>query len=69
MRKQGVVSHYNNQKGFGFIMVEGQDDLWFHISNVTSGASIMVTGVLVEYEEKSTEKGNTAINIDIIGGK
>lgn len=62
---QGVVKFYNSTKGFGFITVEGGEDIFFHKSNVknTGFRDMLVKGDNVQFELKQDQKGKRAYNI------
>lgn len=46
----GVVKHYNDQKGYGFIVPDdGGPDVFMHVTNLVSTADIM-KGDRVTYE-------------------
>ncbi|MER3523294.1 MAG: cold-shock protein [Ignavibacteria bacterium] len=62
---EGTVKFFNATKGFGFITVEGGEDIFFHQSNVkqTGFRDQLRQGDLVTFEVKNEQKGKRAINI------
>ncbi|WP_156265052.1 cold-shock protein, partial [Enterococcus faecium] len=49
--KTGVVKWFNNEKGFGFISVEGEGDVFVHFSAITGdGYKTLEEGQSVEFE-------------------
>ena len=62
--KQGTVKWFNDSKGFGFIEVEGQKDLFVHMSEIKmDGFKTLKDGQSVEYQEGVGEKGPCATNV------
>ena len=61
----GTVKFFNATKGFGFITVEGGEDIFFHQSNVkeTGFRGSLMQGDVVTFEVKNEQKGKRAINI------
>jgi len=58
---QGVVKWFNADKGFGFIEVEGQDDVFVHWSKIKSdGYKTLEDGQSVEFEVVDGPKGREA---------
>jgi CspA family cold shock protein len=50
--------------GFGFITVEGKNDMFFHANDCTHGDfKDMKAGDAVSFEEGSSEKGAKAVNV------
>ena len=48
---QGTVKWFNSEKGFGFIEVEGQDDVFVHFSEIAGdGFKSLDEGQDVEFE-------------------
>ena len=63
---QGTISKIIDQRGFGFINVEGrEDDIFFHRSQVggTLKFEELRAGQSVSFETEETPKGPQAINI------
>ena len=49
--KQGIVKWFNAEKGFGFISVEGENDVFVHFSSIqTEGFKTLEEGQSVEFE-------------------
>ena len=62
--KQGTVKWFNDSKGFGFIEVEGQKDLFVHMSEIKmDGFKTLKDGQSVEFTEGTSEKGPCATNV------
>ena len=62
--KQGIVKWFNNEKGFGFISVEGEDDVFVHFSAIqTEGYKSLEEGQKVEFEVVDGAKGPQAANV------
>ena len=62
--KTGVVKWFNNEKGFGFISVEGEDDVFVHFSAIqTEGYKSLEEGQKVEFEVVDGVKGPQAANV------
>ncbi|MDR0879379.1 MAG: cold-shock protein [Clostridioides sp.] len=62
--KTGVVKWFNNEKGFGFISVEGEDDVFVHFSAIQGdGYKSLEEGQNVEFEVVDGAKGPQAANV------
>ncbi|MEG0685582.1 MAG: cold-shock protein, partial [Coprobacillus sp.] len=49
--KQGTVKWFNSEKGFGFIEVEGENDVFVHFSSIQGeGFKTLDEGQKVEFE-------------------
>ena len=60
----GKILSYNNARGFGFILVEGDSNKYFfHISQVQSVNRQPIEGDMVCFNVETTKKGMQAINI------
>ncbi len=60
----GTVKFFNNEKGYGFISVEGADDVFVHYSNIDgSGYRSLDEGQAVEFEVGEGRKGPEALNV------
>ena len=61
---QGKVKKFNKDKGFGFIVLEDGQDVFFHYSQlVMEGFKTIETDAEVEFELVETEKGLQAHNV------
>ena len=65
MRSTGTVKWFNDAKGFGFITMEGGEDVFVHFSAVQmSGYRTLEEGAEVEFEVKTGPKGLQAENVN-----
>lgn len=65
--KKGTVKWFNEEKGFGFISVEGGDDVFVHFSAINSeGYKTLKEGQSVEFELVQGEKGVQASNVSVL---
>ncbi|MEA1974462.1 MAG: cold-shock protein [Bacillota bacterium] len=62
--KKGTVKWFNAEKGFGFITVEGEEDVFVHFSAINSdGFKTLEEGEEVEFEVVEGAKGPQAENV------
>ncbi|GKV57501.1 MULTISPECIES: cold-shock protein [Sporosarcina] len=62
--KQGTVKWFNSEKGFGFIEVEGEDDVFVHFSAIQGdGFKTLDEGQHVEFEVVEGNRGLQAANV------
>lgn len=65
--KKGTVKWFNEEKGFGFISVQGEDDVFVHFSAINSeGYKTLKEGQAVEFEVVQGEKGAQASNVSVL---
>ncbi|HEU4865647.1 MAG TPA: cold shock domain-containing protein [Actinomycetota bacterium] len=64
MAEQGTVKWFSNEKGFGFISREGQDDVFVHFSAIQGeGYRSLTEGQAVEFDVVDGPKGKQAANV------
>ncbi|KMY53896.1 cold-shock protein CspD [Bacillus sp. B190/17] len=62
---QGKVKWFNAEKGFGFIEVEGQDDVFVHFSAIQGdGYKTLEEGQSVSFEVVEGPRGPQAANVE-----
>ncbi len=60
----GTVKWFNDKKGFGFISIEGGEDIFVHHTAIESdGFRTLEEGDNVEFEIVQGDKGNKAENV------
>ena len=63
----GTVKFFNAEKGFGFISLEGQKDVFVHYSNIQGdGYKTLEEGQNVEFDVAPGRKGEEAQNVRVI---
>ncbi|HCZ8793368.1 TPA: cold shock protein CspA [Staphylococcus aureus] len=62
--KQGTVKWFNAEKGFGFIEVEGENDVFVHFSAINQdGYKSLEEGQAVEFDVVEGDRGPQAANV------
>lgn len=62
--KQGTVKWFNAEKGFGFIEIEGENDVFVHFSAINQeGYKSLEEGQEVEFEVVEGDRGPQAANV------
>ncbi|QJA08821.1 cold-shock protein [Romboutsia sp. CE17] len=63
----GIVKWFNSEKGFGFISVEGGDDVFVHFSAIQGeGFKTLEEGQAVSFEIVEGARGPQAANVNRI---
>lgn len=63
--KKGTVKWFNAEKGYGFISVEDEDDVFVHYSAIESeGFKTLEEGQEVEFEVTDGARGPQAANVN-----
>lgn len=61
---QGKVKWFNNEKGFGFIEIEGADDVFVHFSAIQGdGYKALEEGQEVSFDITEGNRGPQATNV------
>ncbi len=61
--ERGTVKWYNTEKGYGFITMENQKDIFIHRSGLVDSYAGLDEGSEVEFEVKDGDKGPIAVNV------
>ena len=65
MRSTGTVKWFNDAKGFGFITMEGGEDVFVHFSAIQAkGFRTLAEGAQVEFDVVQGPKGLQAANVN-----
>ena len=65
--KQGTVKWFNEEKGFGFIPVEGEKDVFVHFSSIQKeGFKTLKEGDKVEFSVEEGARGPQAANVVVL---
>jgi CspA family cold shock protein len=62
----GVVKWFNATKGYGFIEVDGQDDVFVHITAVEASGIQIAENSKVSFEKEQGKNGKySAVNLQL----
>ena len=62
--KTGIVKWFNSEKGFGFLSVEGEEDVFVHFSAIQGdGYKSLEEGQQVQFEITTGARGPQASNV------
>ncbi|MDB4978460.1 MAG: cold-shock protein [Candidatus Peribacteria bacterium] len=61
----GVIKKKMQDKGFGFISMEGASDIFFHISATDGQFDSLREGQAVTFDIEDSPKGSRAINVQV----
>lgn len=62
----GTVKWFNSEKGFGFITVEGGNDVFAHFSAIQGeGFKTLEEGQVVEFDINESDRGPQAQNVTV----
>lgn len=63
--KIGTVKWFNSEKGFGFIEIEGEKDVFVHSSAIEGNGSVksLEEGQKVQFETEKGPKGLQAVSV------
>lgn len=60
----GTVKWFNADKGYGFIAVEGEDDVFVHVTAVKASGLNLVEDMKISFEKQQGDNGKwSAVNL------
>jgi CspA family cold shock protein len=62
---EGTVKRWVEGRGYGFIEVDGEDDIFVHNTDL-DGTYVLMQGQKVEFDVETTPKGPRARNVKVI---
>ena len=63
---EGKVKWFSQRKNYGFIEVEGEDDVFVHASALTDSTESLNEGDQVEFDIVEGKKGRKAENVKLL---
>ncbi len=60
---QGKVKWFSNEKAYGFIAQDNDNDIFVHVTGLAEGVTSLETDQVVEFEVTQGRKGNQAVNV------
>ncbi|WDL99708.1 cold-shock protein [Alicyclobacillus sp. ALC3] len=65
--ERGTVKWFNSEKGYGFITVDGGNDIFVHFSAIQAdGYRSLEEGQIVEFEVVQGQRGLQAENVVVV---
>ena len=61
----GRIKWFDPDKGYGFIEMTGEKDIFIHINNLPNGIDKLTAGQPVRFQTETTKKGVRAVNIEL----
>ena len=62
---EGTVKRWIEGRGYGFVEVDGEDDIFVHNTDL-DGTYVLMQGQKVEFDVETTPKGPRARNVKVI---
>ena len=65
--QSGTVKSWDNQRGFGFIIADDEEELFVNVSDIHPSVQPkrLREGQLVKFDVKSDMKGDRAVNVRV----